>query len=156
MSLAIEAFIDNVQRYCEWVESDTHDLMAVRQLLLSLMAGIPYLIATGRDSGSTDSLTDRSHADWLNDHRRFQNLPFQYYRSLINPHDLEDDSNTMGDICDDFADIYADLKHGLDAVDCDCGIYAINHWKDSYAQHWGCHAANAVLAIDAHIRKNAG
>ena len=156
MSLAIEAFIDNAHKYCDWVESDVHDLSAVRQLLLSLMAGIPYLIATGSDSGSTESLTHTGYSKWLSDHRRFTDVPFQYYRSIVNPHDLEDESSTTGDICDDFADIYGDLKHGLDAIDCDCGIYAINHWRESYSQHWGCHAANAVMAIDAHIRQNAG
>ena len=48
MSLAIEAFVDNVRRYCEWVESEHHDLLTARQLLMrghaSLAQSLPILL----------------------------------------------------------------------------------------------------------------
>ena len=49
MSLAIEAFVDNTRRYCDWIESDRHDVASVRQLLLALLQGVPYLITSGTD-----------------------------------------------------------------------------------------------------------
>jgi hypothetical protein len=73
MSLAIEAFTDNVRRYCEWVESDTHDVLTVRQLLLSLLQGTPYLIASSSQSYGEEY----QEGDLEVDHKRFKDFPFQ-------------------------------------------------------------------------------
>ena len=58
-----------------------------------------------------------------------------------------------GDIHDDFADIYGDLWHGLQAFDRGDGVYAVGHWRASYFQHWGHHASLAIYVIDEYYRK---
>lgn len=36
MSLAIETFAENARSFCNWVESQKHDVLTARQLLLAL------------------------------------------------------------------------------------------------------------------------
>ena len=53
MSLAIEAFAEDVRQFCQWTESSTNDVATARQLLLALMQGVPYLVVqAGREKGS--------------------------------------------------------------------------------------------------------
>jgi len=152
MSLAIEAFVENARHFCQWVESDKHDLEAGRQVLLALMQGVPYLMAPQSEVGHPE-YPERSHQDWEKDHKRFSDFPLQYYRQMFSPCDLDDEVPVTGDVHDDFADIYGDLWHGLQALDRSDGVYAVNYWRDSYFQHWGHHASAAIYAIDEYYRK---
>ena len=152
MSLAIEAFVDNVRLYCQWVESASHDVQTVRQLLLALMQGIPYLIATERGPGEAE-YSRRGHQGWQMDQKRFSDFPFQYYREVFSPCDLDDEPAVTGDVHDDLADIYGELWHGLQALDRGNGVYAVNYWHGSYFQHWGHHASSALYAIDEYYRR---
>jgi hypothetical protein len=149
MSLAIEAFTDNARSYCEWVESDTHDVLTVRQLLLSLLQGTPYLIVSSSQSYGEEYQED----DLEVDPKRFIDFPFQYYREIFNPLDFSKEP-VVGDISDDFADIYIELRHGLKALELGNGVYAIQHWRESYFIHWGEHATSALRAIDQYFRDN--
>ena len=152
MSLAIEAFTENARHFCRWAESSTHDPLTARQLLLALMQGIPYLTAL-HAYGKAPEYPSRSHDDWALDHKRFSDFPFQYYREVFSPCDLDEEPPVMGDVHDDLADIYGDLWHGLQALDRGDGVYAVNYWRESYFQHWGHHASSAIYAIDEHYRK---
>ena len=143
MSLAIEAFIDNARTYCELIESDRHDLGTLRQTLLALMQGVPYLIANGADDGNDIEFPRRGHDGWTQDVSRLSDLPLQYYRMAFNPLESEDESTVVGDVCDDLVDIYGDLWHGLQAHDVGVKIYAVNYWRDSYRDYWGHHAIGA-------------
>ena len=153
MSLAIEAFVENVRHFCQWAESGTHDVTTVRQLLLALMQGVPYLvIPSGQKKGLEYSR--RSHEGWQADLKRFSDFPFQYYREVFSPCDLDDEAPVTGDMHDDLADIYGDLWHGLQALDQGDGIYAVRYWRESYFQHWGHHASSAIYAIDEYYRRS--
>ncbi|HMP71534.1 MAG TPA: DUF5063 domain-containing protein [Pirellulaceae bacterium] len=156
MSLAIEAFVDNTRRYCDWIESDRHDVASVRQLLLALLQGVPYLITSGTDGCEDGDFPRREHDGWTKDVARLSDLPLQYYRVAFAPLAVDDESTVVGDVCDDLADIYSDLWHGLQAYDAGATIYAVNYWRDSYRDHWGQHATGAIAAIDAYIRTNGG
>ena len=152
MSLAIEAFVENVRHFCQWAESDKHDPETVRQLLLALMQGIPYLLSSGSEESGTE-YSERSHEDWKKDHKRFSDFPFQYYRQIFSPCDLDNEEPVTGDVHDDFADIYRELWHGLQALNNGNGTYAVNYWRESYFQHWGHHASAAIYAVDEYCRK---
>jgi len=155
MSLAIEAFVDNVRRFCEWTESDRHDLLTARQLLLALMQSIPYL-TVDRTSLTGEGMSSRTHDEWKAVHQRFGDLPFQHYRQVFSPLDLNEDEVVTGDLHDDLADIYWDLCAGLNALDAGRGADAIDHWRSSYFMHWGYHAASAIQAIDQCYRDKEG
>lgn len=66
------------------------------------------------------------------------------------------ESTVVGDVGDDLADIYGELRHGLQAYDAGATIHAVNHWRESYCDHWGHHAVGVVTAIDAYTRRNLG
>ncbi|GAA5496483.1 hypothetical protein Rhal01_02667 [Rubritalea halochordaticola] len=151
MSLAIESFVENARTYCEWVEADNHDLLTVRQLILSLMSSIPSLIVADKSVQSEDEY-GYDTVIWGRIHKHLANLPFQYYQITTAPLNVDDTQSSCGDLCDDLTDIYAELKHGLSALDAGDGIYALQHWRDSYHQHWGAHASAALYAIDYYYR----
>ena len=67
MSLAIETFADNVRQFCQWAESGPHDVQTMRQLLLALMQGIPYLLVSD-DQSEKPAYPSRGHAEWQMDH----------------------------------------------------------------------------------------
>ena len=71
---------------------------------------------------------------------------------MFNPLQFENDESIVGDLHDDLAEIYGDLWHGVQGYDAGDTEYAINHWRASYDQHWGNHAAGAIYAIDAYFR----
>jgi hypothetical protein len=153
MSLALESFIENVERFCEWVEGDTHGLIEGRQHLITLMTSIPWLESFRNGASGHHDFPRRGHDGWEQDHHRLADLPFQHYRTVINPHDLDAvDEPVMGDLHDDFADIYGDLWHGIQAHRAGHPRYALSHWVDSYFYHWGHHASSALKAIDDFYR----
>jgi len=87
------------------------------------------------------------------DYKRFSDFPFQYYREIFSPGDLDEEPPVVGDVHDDLADIYGNLWHGLQALDRGDGIYAVSYWHGSYFQHWGHHASSAIYAIGDFYRK---
>ena len=67
MSPPIEPFIENIRAFCKWVESDKHDYVIARQLVLALMQGIPQL---PRHDDSEDDPPDyprRGYEGWKMD-----------------------------------------------------------------------------------------
>ncbi|WP_144056795.1 DUF5063 domain-containing protein [Rhodopirellula europaea] len=153
MSLALEAFVENVREFCDWIESDQHTLQPVRQTLLALLQGTPYLVVSGSTEPAADDFPRREHSGWLEDVARLKELPLQYYRVAFDPLAIDDETAVVGDVCDDLADIYGELWHGLQAYDAGSTIYAVNHWRDSFRFHWGLHATGAIAAIDAYLRR---
>ena len=152
MSFAIETFADNVRHFCRWSEGGSHDVETARQLLLALLQGIPYLATGSNESDEEAKYPRREHEGWLADHKRFSDFPFQYYREIFSPCDLDDEPPVGGDVHDDLADIYGDLWHGLQALDRGDAAYAVSYWRESYFQHWGHHASSAIYAIDEFYR----
>ena len=70
-----DAFISLVRRYCQWAESEAHDLQAVQELLLSLMQG-----AAGLQT-SSEFPPERTYPGLPQDllcaeTKRFADLPF--------------------------------------------------------------------------------
>ncbi len=61
------------------------------------------------------------------------------------------DSLGVGDLTDDLADIYRDLRPGLRAWDANVDAYLpdiIFGWKEPlFASHWGMHAVDALRAL---------
>ena len=154
MSRVAGAFVENVVQFCEWAEGEEHDLMAGRQHLLVLMAAIPTLEEFRDLDGLEHDSPRRGHAGWQEDHGRFSGLPFQYYRTVFDPHDFEAaDEPVTGDLLDDFADIYGELWRGLQVHREGRTSEALFVWVDSYFTHWGNHASSALHAIDEFYRK---
>jgi len=155
MNTAAANLVRSAERFCEWAESDQHALVEARQLILELMITIPSLEHFRHAGTSEVEFPRRDHQRWKQDHQRFSDLPFQYYRAIFDPHDIEaTDEPVMGDLHDDLADIYGDLWHGLQAYRSGDSEEAISLWVDSYFFHWGRHASSALSAIDTFYCQN--
>ena len=155
MPFAIETFVDEARHYCELIETNRFDIHTIRQTLLLLMHGVSNLTIDLMNDECAVEFPHRTYEE-RRDFLRLADLPFQFYQEIFDPFCFEDQSIVTGDLCDDLADIYGELWHGLQAHAAGETIYAVNHWITSCERHWGRHAISAVTAIDAHIRQDAG
>lgn len=152
MSPDTDMFTANVRHYCQWAESATHDVAMARQLLTELMRGAPSLVVSSLPEGEPE-LPLRRRDERQADYDRFSDFAFQYYPVVYMREDRDDEGAYKDDIHRDFADIYGDLWHGLQALDRNDAVYAVRYWRESYFRHWGHHASAAVWAIDWHYEK---
>jgi Domain of unknown function (DUF5063) len=95
-----------------------------------------------------------SLADYQAIHKRFSSLPFQYYWEVFHPVTDAADEVVAGDVCDDFADIYRDLKDGLAIFDAGNDQLAVFQWSSSFGFHWGRHATSALRALHCYATKS--
>ena len=143
-----ETFTSYVRRYCEWAESSTHDVATVHELLVALIAGAPGLRASSGLEHERSPLGFPREVVWA-DTKRFADFPFQiYYPSHWS--EVHPEGQLTDNIHDDFAHIYAELRHGFEEMERGNVMGAVAYWCDSYFQHWGHHASAAVWAIEQH------
>lgn len=79
--------------------------------------------------------------------RRFGALPFNYYATLCDPREICNSEVTMGDLADDLADIWRDLKRGLGLYEMGRHTAAAWDWRYSFRSHWARHATSALEAL---------
>ncbi len=142
-----ETFTSQVRRYCEWVESSTHDLETAHQVMLALLEGAPGLKASEEQEVQRGfpGLRDEVRAA---DYKRFADLPFQCYPVVFWPREVDTEGPFTENIHEDFAHIYSELRYGLQIMDQGESARAIRYWRDSYFCHWGHHASAAAWAIE--------
>lgn len=86
--------------------------------------------------------------------RRFAGFPFNVYRVVFDPHDLDAvDEPVTSTLSDDLADIYRDLAEGLNNADQGHLNDACFDWSTSYS-HWGRHTMSALSAIEVYRMDN--
>jgi hypothetical protein len=84
--------------------------------------------------------------------RRFATLPFQYYSEVWNPIAVPAEADPIvGDLADDLADIYLDVKRGLLHLEHDHPFDAAFHWAFMFRVHWGRHATSALRALHCYL-----
>jgi hypothetical protein len=142
-----ETFADHVWQYCEWAESDTHDLDTVYQLLVELMQAAPGL-KTWCGFPPLPTFPGRPREVSWAETKRFADLPFECYPPLYWPHERHPEGPWTDNIHEDFAHIYAELRYGLQATELGGIMQASRYWRDSYFFHWGHHGLAAVWAIE--------
>lgn len=146
-----EAFTGYVREYCEWADAPTHDLLKVRGLLLRLLEGVTCLKMRAAHPSERTPPGLPQDVPWT-ETKRFADLPFQCYPPFFWP-EIHPQGQFTDNIHEDFAHIYAELRHGLQLLDQGQAEDALQYWRDSYFFHWGHHAAAAVWAIEFHDPK---
>ncbi len=146
-----DIFTEHVRSFCQWAESNSHDLETVHQLLLLLMEGVPALKTSRPVFTEPVPLGLPQEVVWR-DMKRFADFPFQSYYPVLWRDETHPEGPFTDDIWQDFAHIYAELHHGLEALERGGSASAIKYWRDSYFFHWGHHASAAVWAIEEHLR----
>lgn len=70
-----------------------------------------------------------------------------YYREYFDPNPNLTDESVIGDVGDDLADIYKDIRAGLVLYETSQPTEALWHWSFSHRIHWGRHAVGALFAL---------
>lgn len=78
------------------------------------------------------------------------------YWQVFDP--TQDSEAIRGSLADDIADIYRDVKEGIDVDNPDLALQqdAIFNWRVLYYSHWGQHAMNALSTIHFVLQNAAG
>jgi hypothetical protein len=74
-------------------------------------------------------------------------LPLKYYSEVFNPLPVPGEEPIVGDLADDIADIYKDIRRGLDLLDAGYMEHAVWEWIFHLQHHWGEHATSAIRAL---------
>ena len=145
----ITTFAYLVREFCNWAEgqprSEEEEVHIAIKLVASLYSGA--LSLPNNDPGEDIEEERVSDDQWKVIYRRFGALPFNYYFEFFSPAKLDDNEQVTGDLADDLADIYRDLKAGLSLYDLGHRQEAAWEWKSSFHIHWGRHASSALNAL---------
>lgn len=143
----LEAFFHTAAEFCRWAEGDPaapDEEVATALRLLSGLYAQALELPTLFDEADAPGLP---HEEWLAIYKRFGSLPFNHYAAYSAPYDTEDPCPGIGDIADDLADIWRDLRGGLALYEKGNRAAAAWEWRDSFNIHWGRHAAGALHAF---------
>jgi uncharacterized protein DUF5063 len=147
---SIAAFAAIAERYCAWVEgeplSPEAEVRAVRRLLAELYAGALALPSEVEFEGGPDAPRESRRGEVF---ARLESLPVSFYGVCLDPMATVPQELGIGDVTDDLADIYSDLRRGL-------GLYRAGRpgdaawdWSFNFGAHWGDHLIGALAAIHA-------
>jgi hypothetical protein len=149
---AIVRFAQLARAYCKWAESSPgegkSEMWVARRHLAGLYAQaleLPQLDCVDVESPSI------SHEEWSFVFRRFGVLPVSYYSDVMDAFNVESADTCVGDLGDDLADIWRDLKRGLVLFDKGHEHAAAWEWNEHFQIHWGQHAASAMDVIQCWI-----
>lgn len=159
-SQPIKDFISTARAYCMFVETDlSHD---PRQFLRTVQKDLLTLYRMGLDLPAITPAVDvnaeaNDHKIHLDRVRRLitDHLPFNRYWNILNTLQVHEPAQVgTGDLVDDLAAIYLDLKRGLllfDAHDNSTKEEAIWELKFGYEQHWGHRCMDALAVIHQYL-----
>ncbi len=91
--------------------------------------------------------------EWQRLYARLGSLPFGYYGVVFDPHTIPPEEPVIGDLADDLADIYRDLKDGMNLWTAGHHVEAVCHWRQHFGFHWGRHAADAIRALHVWLER---
>jgi hypothetical protein len=156
VSDGLQNFADVARRYCAWCEgipgdAETEARTAV-ELLVQLMRAIAP-VELGAGGGDAPGI---SNEDWQQMYARFASMPFRYYRAEFDPLNIDDTERGMGDVADDLADIWRDLKEGLSLYDVNDLAGAAWEWRFNFDHHWGRHTTSALYPLHCWLADNGG
>jgi len=154
---AVEAFALEAQRFVSWVTDDANPWRA-KDALLRLVE--LYRLALTLPEGYTPGLTDEDHGirveddEWRRIAKRASQLPLGYYGEVFDATVLPPEDPVIGDLSDDFADIYRDVATGLRLFDLGRKAEARWEWSFNFAVHWGEHATGAIRALHVYLSQS--
>ncbi len=150
----IDKFVEVARDYCNWAEESNlkqyEDVKRAVSLLVRIYAAVLELPNEDCDDELDLDEERISEEEWKRVIERFRKLPFNYYLTPFSPAELEKEVVT-GDLADDLADIYRDLKSGILLYEKGKTNEALWEWTFSFNAHWGRHAVSALHALHCYI-----
>ena len=161
---SVRAFVGAARRYCALIESKPDDreqwLAEVLHAIAILYAAAPVVRELGLPDHTEASANIPPELRLSNDHWQviFEHLrqvlgEDAHYVAFFNPvgADAATDEPTHGDLADDLADVYRDLKPGLTTWELSTDNYVediLFQWVHyGHVHHWGRHAVDALRAL---------
>ena len=148
-------FRDVATRYCELI--DAHREFKLQQFLEHVERALPQLIPCVLDLPLVDRFgSDPPERDYAAMFRPLHSALAEYlgkhalHWRVFDPTKVTKDDPLLGDLADDLADIYCDLRRGLDAwdsADAATRREILWTWRFGYESHWGRHLVEALSAI---------
>jgi hypothetical protein len=162
---AATTFARLADNYCNLVDSLAAHKPA--EFLAKMQVELPSVYAAGAQLPIVDPGVARdadasvqSRADaWKGLFARLSEFLGSYvlYWEIFDPAKPEGDERVAVSLADDLADIYLDLKKGLDLWQT-CSEpqqrYAVYEWRLGWEHHWGAHAVDALRAIHWHLESH--
>ncbi|HEY4009943.1 MAG TPA: DUF5063 domain-containing protein [Acidobacteriaceae bacterium] len=150
-----QVFEERARAFCSTLEADfgigADALRKLRDVLLPLYTAA---LALSLPIASEDDLpedTDRIRQERKAIEQRLANAGFQDgFWVVFDPLQLQRQDPLRTSVSDCMADIWSDLKPGLEALETDRSHYfdsAVWEWSFSFRTHWGRHAIDALRAI---------
>lgn len=142
--------------YCSLVESQLEYLLPefviLCQALLSKLYSKALVLPEFMPTDPSIAESTISHDEWA---KIFNALRAKFgkhdsYWLVFNPYFPGKDDPVQGSLADDIADIYRDLKVGLNCWGSDSKSKvedSVWHWKFNFEQHWGRHLGEALRAL---------
>jgi Domain of unknown function (DUF5063) len=153
----IARFVDSARAFCAWVEGPPTDNEPFEATHLVSRLYADAVMLPGVDDEhipEEHDIPEVSDDQWRKAVERFKGFPFQYYREVFTPIAEKPEEPVVGDITDDFADIYKDVKSGLLAYELGREPQAVWHWRTLWGFHWGEHAVSALRALHSYERSS--
>ncbi len=145
----VQEFSQLAREYCDWVESEGNrgrDELFYLQVLLSKLYSWGIQLPECEPTNLLETREKPEH-----DHQRvldyFKKFPVQYYSTIFNAQIVPSEEPVTGDVIDDFADIYKDLKDGLWYLEHGSKVDAVFQWRFSLGVHWARHIIGAMYAL---------
>jgi len=144
----INEFADLVFEYCAWSENkkDKESDMFYLQVLLSKLYswGIQLPECEIKDDNFSEEEPSIRHTEVIG---FFKSVPYQYYSKVFSAETVPSEQPVTGDLIDDLADIYKDLKGGLWYFEKGETVEAVFHWRTTLGFHWARHIMGAMYAL---------
>ena len=144
-----QVFYESAKEFCSWAESevDQSEMELVKALhFLSKLYSNALMLKISNCVIELEAIRI-SDEQWNFIFKRFGSLPFNYYPTVNDITNIEKPAAGLGDVADDLADIYRDVKAGMWLYAQGYELEAINEWKYNFNFHWGIHAVNAMNAL---------
>lgn len=158
----VTRFVQAATAYCALIDSPGRDREAWSEQLLGALADLyaahfhlPEVEFIDEEHQSfPDDRFDMSHEDWKAVYDRIAGMfgRWRHYWAYFDPNEPRpEDELVVGDLADDLADIYRDVKPGLLAWEAFGDKYSrviVYDWKEPlFRSHWGWHAVSAMRGL---------
>lgn len=155
MSNEVKTFVEAAREFCSWCEGERRVSVEEVVIALSLLPKLYSAALQLPDVFGEEEAPTISDDDYREVFVRFASLPFNYYASCFDPHQVAfDEKPVVADAADDLADIWRDLKPGLSLYDSGHINSAIWEWRFHFHCHWGQHLTSVLYAFHCWLSQN--
>lgn len=158
----IKNFVDIATNYCQLI--DNHQnldrlffLDELNKILPMLYYRSLFLPSSDLDESVEEKKLESNQYSKLMQSLKIQLEDWIYYFDVFNPNDLQETKSIRSNLADDLADIYLDLKLGLNywiQGTTEQQFTAIWHWRFCFWAHTGQHITGAIRSIFWRLSEN--